>query len=150
MAYKIHPGIGVARVGDSPTDWFIGPETIDEPEPPYGGYRDAEGRIKRQAGRFRVFEHVGNTATPVAGVNVVWTVVLGPDANGPSATLSGPNKVAKLAEVPFAGTPPQVSWGEIRTDSEGHLLVLSGVVEGTGTFSATSRGKITAQVSGTD
>jgi len=96
MAYKIHPGIGVARVGDSPTDWFVGPETIDEPEPPYGGYRDAEGRIKRQAGRFRVFEHVGNTATPVAGVNVVWTVVLGPDANGPSATLSGPNKVAKL------------------------------------------------------
>ena len=26
VTYRIHPGIGVARVGDSPDDFFIGPE----------------------------------------------------------------------------------------------------------------------------
>jgi L-Lysine epsilon oxidase N-terminal len=25
--YKIHPAIGVARVGDSPQGWFLGPES---------------------------------------------------------------------------------------------------------------------------
>src|SRR5262245_39734235 len=40
MPFKIHPGLGVARGGDSPTEWFIGPETADEPKPPPGGYKD--------------------------------------------------------------------------------------------------------------
>jgi hypothetical protein len=91
-----------------------------------------------------VFQHVGATATPIDDVTVTWTVVLGPDGLGPSATLTGPNQVAKLAQVPFGGSPSQVSWGEIRTDAQGHLLVLSGVVEGS--FSATSRGRIDAHV----
>jgi hypothetical protein len=147
VAYKIHPGIGVARVGDSLTDWFVGPETRAEPEPPYGGYRDAEGRIKRQAARFRVFDHVAGTAVPVDGLLVTWTVLLGPDPLGPSVTLTGPNKVLKLAEVPFSGGPPaQVSWGEVRTDSQGNLLVLSGVPDGG--FYATSCGRISASVTG--
>jgi len=147
VAYKIHPGIGAARVGDSPSDWFIGPETRAEPEPPYGGYRDDEGRIKRQAARFRVFDHVGGTAVPVNGLLVTWTVLLGPDPLGPSMTLTGPNQVLKLAPVPFSDGPPaQVSWGEIRTDSEGNLLVLSGVTEGG--FYATSCGRISASIAG--
>jgi L-Lysine epsilon oxidase N-terminal len=25
-SYTIHPGIGIARVGDSPDDYFVGPE----------------------------------------------------------------------------------------------------------------------------
>ena len=40
---KIHPAIGVARVGNS-DDWFPGPEVIEpEPKEP-GSYRDAQGR----------------------------------------------------------------------------------------------------------
>ncbi|HET7540328.1 MAG TPA: LodA/GoxA family CTQ-dependent oxidase [Polyangiaceae bacterium] len=147
MAYKVHPGIGVARVGDSTTDWFIGPETRAEPVPPYGGYRDADGRIKRQAARFRVFDHSGGGATPVDSLLVTWTVLLGPDPTGPSLTLTGPNQVAKFAEVPFSGTPSQVSWGEIRTDSQGNLLVLGGVVEGS--FYGSSCGRISASVGAT-
>jgi hypothetical protein len=27
----IHPGLGLGRAGDSPTDWFIAPETSDAP-----------------------------------------------------------------------------------------------------------------------
>ena len=34
--YKIHPAIGIARVGNSPTAFFIGPETPDSP-----GWRSA-------------------------------------------------------------------------------------------------------------
>ena len=32
--YKIHPAIGIARVGNSPDEFFIGPERIGQrPEP---------------------------------------------------------------------------------------------------------------------
>src|SRR5436309_1896435 len=63
--YKIHPAIGVARVGNAPDAFFIGPETPDSPgvelaadgaETALQQYK-ADGKIKRQAARFRVFEY---------------------------------------------------------------------------------------------
>jgi hypothetical protein len=51
---KIHPAIGVARVGNSP-EHFIGPETIEPASREKGFYRDSQGRLKRQAARFRIF-----------------------------------------------------------------------------------------------
>jgi hypothetical protein len=51
----IHPGIGVARVGNSASEFFIGPEVPGPPAPPPGGYKDASGAIKRQAARFRIY-----------------------------------------------------------------------------------------------
>ena len=68
----IHPSIGVARVGNSPDEFFIGPEVVDPDPLPPGSYRDAEGRLKRQAARFRIY-----------GVNAVGTIVreLTPDAD---------------------------------------------------------------------
>jgi hypothetical protein len=61
---KIHPSIGIARVGDEPTKFFIGPERplagntgqdagVGSNVPPF---RDG-GKIKRQAARFRVFHY---------------------------------------------------------------------------------------------
>jgi hypothetical protein len=51
----IYPPIGVARVGNSPTEYYLGPEvTAPKPEAP-GYYRDASGAIKRQAARFRIY-----------------------------------------------------------------------------------------------
>lgn len=51
----IYPSIGVARVGNSPDKFFIGPE-VTEPEPlPAHAYRDDEGRLARQAARFRIY-----------------------------------------------------------------------------------------------
>jgi len=50
----IHPGIGVARIGDSPDDYFLGPEVPPPGAPPDGGYRDRSGALKRQAARFRL------------------------------------------------------------------------------------------------
>jgi len=71
--YKIHPGIGIARLGNSDTEFYIAPETPaglpqecdPNGNPRYGAdgtaptlvttFRDAQGRIKRQAARFQVF-----------------------------------------------------------------------------------------------
>jgi hypothetical protein len=67
LIYKIHPAIGIGRVGDSPDKFFVGPETPSHPgfeiqddgtetSIADGKYKDA-GRIKRQAARFRIFEY---------------------------------------------------------------------------------------------
>lgn len=56
IAYAmIHPGIGVARVGNSATEYYIGPEYASAPPPPFGSTRDSTGAIKRQAARFRIY-----------------------------------------------------------------------------------------------
>ena len=63
--YKIHPAIGVARVGNHPSAFFVGPETPGSPgleigadggESVLAAYK-AGGRVKRQAARFRVFAY---------------------------------------------------------------------------------------------
>jgi hypothetical protein len=59
--YKIHPAIGIARIGNSAAAWFDGPEVpdLDFTPPPNGEYRDQtpERRIRRQAVRFRIYEY---------------------------------------------------------------------------------------------
>ncbi|MEU2630672.1 LodA/GoxA family CTQ-dependent oxidase, partial [Kitasatospora sp. NPDC007106] len=51
----IHPAIGIARVGNSPEEFYLAPEVPDPlPEAP-GFYKDAAGAIKREAARFRVY-----------------------------------------------------------------------------------------------
>ena len=56
---KIFPAIGVARLGNSPTVFFVGPEIPGDFSAPDGGYRDDRCRIKRQAARFRIFGYEG-------------------------------------------------------------------------------------------
>jgi hypothetical protein len=51
----IYPAIGIARVGNSPTDFFYGPEIPGQFPEDEQDYRDKEGRIKRQAARFRIY-----------------------------------------------------------------------------------------------
>ncbi|KAF8637314.1 hypothetical protein AX16_010842 [Volvariella volvacea WC 439] len=55
VSYAIYPPVGVARVGNSETESFIGPEVPGRFTEPEGGYKDANGAIKRQAARFRVY-----------------------------------------------------------------------------------------------
>ncbi len=87
VSCKIHPGIGIARVGNSQEGFFIGPEIPGVYEPPLGGYKDsgdpALGRppaVKRQAARFRIYGYdaQGNVVQELnAGqADVRWTVVL--------------------------------------------------------------------------
>lgn len=51
----IYPAIGVARVGNSASEYVIGPEVPDPPPLPAGSYRDKTGALKRQAARFRIY-----------------------------------------------------------------------------------------------
>ncbi|MFI6107532.1 LodA/GoxA family CTQ-dependent oxidase [Streptomyces sp. NPDC051310] len=77
---EIHPTVGVARVGNSPDAYFVGPESPGIPVRPEGGFKDPEGRIKRQAARFRVyaFDKDGNVLGEVsaADADVEWSVEL--------------------------------------------------------------------------
>ncbi|MCU7820782.1 LodA/GoxA family CTQ-dependent oxidase [Kitasatospora sp. DSM 101779] len=51
----IHPAIGIARVGNSPEEFYLAPEVPDPlPEEP-GFYKDASGAVKREVARFRVY-----------------------------------------------------------------------------------------------
>jgi hypothetical protein len=50
----IYPAIGVCRIGNS-AEYFIGPEVTHRKPQPLGSYRDKEGKLKRQAARFRVY-----------------------------------------------------------------------------------------------
>ena len=51
---RIHPAIGIARVGDS-DEYFLGPEVGGQPSEPPGSYKDGAGRLRRQAARFRIY-----------------------------------------------------------------------------------------------
>lgn len=74
---RIHPGIGIARVGDS-DEYFVGPEVPYRTAPPDGGYRDARGRLKRQAARFRIYGYdtAGQVVTELTADNadISWSV----------------------------------------------------------------------------
>ena len=75
----IHPGIGVARIGNSRDEYYIGPETITPSEREVGFYRDKKGALKREGARFRVYGfnaagEVVREIVPAAGDTVEWTV----------------------------------------------------------------------------
>ncbi|HET6843775.1 MAG TPA: LodA/GoxA family CTQ-dependent oxidase [Candidatus Angelobacter sp.] len=71
--YRIHPGIGIARLGNSPDEFCISPEkpaslpiacdSSGDPllspdgrtECPVTKFKDGQGRIKRQAARFQIY-----------------------------------------------------------------------------------------------
>ncbi|MGR5283871.1 LodA/GoxA family CTQ-dependent oxidase [Vibrio maritimus] len=85
---RIHPGIGIARVGNS-DEYYIGPEApgvvVDPggeggPGPNGGTYRDAENRLKRQAQRFRIYAtdetgKINEITSKTPGVKeIIWRV----------------------------------------------------------------------------
>jgi hypothetical protein len=79
IAYAvIHPGIGVARVGNSQTEYYIGPEYASAPPPPIGSTRDSTGAIKRQAARFRIYGYnrdgVAVKELTLANADIDWKV----------------------------------------------------------------------------
>ena len=69
MKFKIHPAIGIARVGDSPDSFYLAPEqagqlpselTADGKDQPIKTFKDKKQRVKRQAARFRVYGYDDN------------------------------------------------------------------------------------------
>jgi L-Lysine epsilon oxidase N-terminal/L-lysine epsilon oxidase C-terminal domain len=79
---KIHPATGIARVGNSRTEFFLAPEIPGVYVPPPGGYKEAGNlaAIKRQAARFRIFGYdgQGNVVQELTAeqARISWTVHL--------------------------------------------------------------------------
>jgi hypothetical protein len=110
VKFRIHPAIGIARLGDSPDDFFIGPEapgippTLNKPDGSStqpGKYKDKQQRIKRQGARFRIYEYTEDAAGVVTKVREItategqieWEVHL---ANGKAAAPKLLDKDDKL------------------------------------------------------
>ena len=98
--YRIHPAIGIARVGDAVRSdasndfYFIGPEipgfpaNVDPQSGAQGQFKTPDGRVKPQAARFRIFEYekgtdgkfrpIGEvkTSETARAVRIIWTVHL--------------------------------------------------------------------------
>ena len=98
--YRIHPAVGIARLGDAMRNdasadfFFIGPEfpelagNVDPQSGVQQKFKTADGRIKAQAARFRIFEYekqadgkfrpIGevNSSDAARTVKITWTVHL--------------------------------------------------------------------------
>ncbi len=74
----IYPSIGVARVGNSPDEFFFGPEIPGALPSDADHFRDPKGRIKRQAARFRVYglNAAGKVVREITAhdAEITWTV----------------------------------------------------------------------------
>src|SRR5947209_3606048 len=105
--YRIYPGIGIARLGNSPDSFFLSPEIPnvgpleqhdDDVVEPVKLFKDGSHKLRRQAARFRIFE-----------VN---------------RDAAGNETFSEIVEGKFKGT--SVYLGELRTDGKGRLMVLGG------------------------
>lgn len=115
MRYKIYPPIGIARVGNTPTQFFVGPEIPGHPGFELDGqggerkvtqYKVDEDEVKRQAARFRLFETVDGSGPPVPaalppGATVEWTVHL----------VNKKGAIQRLSSPPAQPVRPQLAPG---------------------------------------
>ncbi|MDY7003168.1 MAG: LodA/GoxA family CTQ-dependent oxidase [Cyanobacteriota bacterium] len=78
----IHPGIGIARVGNSQDEFYYGPEVTDPPAQEPGFYRDSSGALKREAAQFRIYgynaagEVVKELTTKDTNATITWSAHL--------------------------------------------------------------------------
>src|SRR5262245_41755438 len=154
ITFEIHPSIGIARVGDSidPAGFFIGPEpNVDPPasyRDPAGRLKRQAARFRVfQCDRNSQNELVSATELLMATTPIEWTVTLanrkgcatklvgsgrrnGAASNADPAlsitpapkTLKVAGATALLDDGKFRTVP--VALGEMRTDTDGRLLVL--------------------------
>ncbi len=154
--YRIHPAIGIARLGSSTKadGWFLGPEV---PGQVFAGpFKDGPGSIKRQGARFRIFEYQGGVPVreiKAADAKITWKVhLVNRKAEGPvfppstppkrrNPTVPAPDRWkliidAKEQQIDGVSAGPlplkgeflgkDVPLGDLRTDGDGRLIVLGG------------------------
>lgn len=103
---KIHPSIGIARVGNSKKEdgFYIGPQVVDPAPKAPGAYRDNSGALKREVAEFRIYGYDGEGRVVRElhmgdGTEIEWTVEL---ANHKAAWYN-----FELAlDIPEAATAP--------------------------------------------
>jgi L-Lysine epsilon oxidase N-terminal/L-lysine epsilon oxidase C-terminal domain len=121
----IYPSIGIARVGNSRTEWYIGPEVPDPLPQPLGVYRDDTGALKREAARFRIYglNAAGTVVQELtsADADVVWTVRL---ANKKAAWY-GFQLAMDIPEASASGSPPTTLRNPMIADRAGLAITPS-------------------------
>ncbi|OZG72189.1 hypothetical protein BTA51_17740 [Hahella sp. CCB-MM4] len=80
---KIHPSIGIARVGNSTKEdgFYIGPQVSSPPPREPGYYRDDTGALKREVAQFRIYGYDANgrvvrELSMDESTSIKWTVEL--------------------------------------------------------------------------
>lgn len=154
--YRVHPAIGIARLGDSPNEFFVGPEAPGlTSKPADGRFRDPQNRIRRQGARFRVYEFSYDDSNALSQVREItardaqieWQVHL---ANRKAAVAKFNSQERRNPEIPaskliidpgartITGVDqniPRISGnfmdklvelGDLVTDEAGRLIVLGG------------------------
>jgi L-Lysine epsilon oxidase N-terminal/L-lysine epsilon oxidase C-terminal domain len=116
----IHPSIGIARIGNSQDEYFLGPEVTDPlPEAP-GFYRDGSGALKRQAARFRIYG-LNAEGRPVAeltaaNAEIRWKVHI---ANKKAAWY----QFQLAQDIPEAASAPTQMLRNITVSDRGKLVI---------------------------
>ena len=110
----IHPAIGIARVGNSPEEFYIGPEVAEPAPKPPGFYKDGSGALKREAALFRVYGYdaAGKVVAELDASNaeIVWTAHL---ANEKAAWY----QFQIALDIPEANLPPPAVDPSLRRNS---------------------------------
>jgi hypothetical protein len=161
--FRIHPAVGIARVGNSESEYYIGPEQpgVSPNSDPATGrflpFKDAQGRVKRQAARFRIFEYEGccGQLHPKREINLTsanilsirWTVHLanrkaaffnfdgqnGADGRWTrglrNADVTGPERERKLVIDPGPRTISGARQGAVRFDNRSPEIPIRGLGE---------------------
>jgi len=116
----IYPAIGIARIGNSESEYFLAPEVADPPPEAAGFYRDPTGALKRQAVRFRVYG-LNAAGTPIAELTaenseIRWTVYL---ANKKSAWY----QFQIALDIPEADSAPPSWLRNMRISDRASLII---------------------------
>lgn len=115
--YRIYPGIGIGRLGDSSDSFFLAPEvpgqgplelTSDDSIQKVQRYKDAQHKIRKQGVRFRVFEvELNNQGETVAAkeitsadAEIVWQVQLANEKAAAGRFVSETNPEADVHRNP--------------------------------------------------
>ena len=96
---RVHPAVAIARLGNSPDDFYLAPEAPGQIPNEGRPYKDAAGRVKREAARFRLYAytkdgHVLGEVTS-ADADITWTVHV---ANKKGAWWRFQSRFADVAE----------------------------------------------------
>lgn len=117
---RIHPGIGIARVGNSTQDdgYYIGPEVTNPPRPEK--MKDDTGALKRQAAQFRIYAYdkdgkvIREITADDRNTQIQWTVEV---ANRKSAWYQFIEALDLSAAPPAGRRNPNIK-GEDRKELE--------------------------------
>lgn len=117
----IHPAIGIARIGDSQSDFVLAPEVTDPDPGPPGSGKDTTGAMKRQAARFRVYGYnaAGAVVTELTSdsADLTWSVHL---ANTKAAWY----QFQIALDIPEAADPGDAPPSLLRNGTESDRSVL--------------------------